>query len=372
FWLDNILVEEVEDGGDGDGSLESNGYRYGFNGKEKDNDVKGDGNQQDYGMRIYDGRLGRFLSVDPITMSYPMLTPYQFASNRPTKAIDLDGLEAVDVGTGRQIAAFGQFSLGHIAEKDYSPWRDLLTMHTCSNILAMANNRNSQMGSPRFKNQEISKAYSDQLNLDYYSVKIIKLPPSFKSSSELFAFIKSEFATFIDKNNGGASLSGWRDWEQKIFNSSNPESSVMKFKIYPIRSFLSLDDANVITTKFSLNDKYWVFKPITDNTLNPLGSDGMHPVSGQRQFGLTSNDNDKTFTFYTRGVDRPWSAFDAMMSGATFKGADALWKNVMKNVVDKINKMGGWAYVGASVSKQISWENDVSNEDKTKVKNEGN
>ncbi len=58
-------------------------YRYGFNGKENDNDVKGEGNQQDYGMRIYDTRFGRFLSVDPLTVEYPDLTPYQFASNTP-------------------------------------------------------------------------------------------------------------------------------------------------------------------------------------------------------------------------------------------------------------------------------------------------
>lgn len=68
-------------------------YRYGFNGKENDNEVKGEGNQQDYGMRIYDPRLGRFLSVDPITKKYPELTPYQFASNRPIDGIDLDGKE---------------------------------------------------------------------------------------------------------------------------------------------------------------------------------------------------------------------------------------------------------------------------------------
>ncbi|WP_430902496.1 RHS repeat domain-containing protein [Paraflavitalea sp. sgz302552] len=71
-------------------------FRYGFNGKENDNDVKGLGNQQDYGMRIYDPRLGKFLSVDPLASEYPMLTPYQFASNRPTVAIDLDGGEAED------------------------------------------------------------------------------------------------------------------------------------------------------------------------------------------------------------------------------------------------------------------------------------
>ena len=68
-------------------------YRYGFNGKEGDDEVKGDDNQQDYGMRIYDPRVGRFLSVDPITKQYPELTPYQFASNTPIQAIDLDGLE---------------------------------------------------------------------------------------------------------------------------------------------------------------------------------------------------------------------------------------------------------------------------------------
>jgi len=69
-------------------------YRYGFNGKENDNEVKGQGNQQDYGMRIYDPRIGKFLSVDPITNQYPELTPYQFASNTPIAAVDLDGLEA--------------------------------------------------------------------------------------------------------------------------------------------------------------------------------------------------------------------------------------------------------------------------------------
>jgi RHS repeat-associated protein len=69
------------------------GYRYGFNGKENDNEIKGEGNQQDYGMRIYDPRLGRFLSVDPLTKDYPWYTPYQFAGNKPVWCIDLDGLE---------------------------------------------------------------------------------------------------------------------------------------------------------------------------------------------------------------------------------------------------------------------------------------
>ncbi|MCP9752439.1 hypothetical protein EGI32_15875 [Ferruginibacter sp. HRS2-29] len=69
-------------------------YRYGFNGKENDNEVKGDGNQQDYGFRIYDPRIAKFLSVDPLTKTYPYYTPYQFGSNSPIIAIDVDGLES--------------------------------------------------------------------------------------------------------------------------------------------------------------------------------------------------------------------------------------------------------------------------------------
>ena len=71
----------------------STAYRYGFNGKENDNEVKGEGNQQDYGMRIYDPRLGKFLSVDPLTKSYPFYTPYQYAGNTPMQATDKDGGE---------------------------------------------------------------------------------------------------------------------------------------------------------------------------------------------------------------------------------------------------------------------------------------
>ncbi|MFN4312808.1 MAG: RHS repeat domain-containing protein [Chitinophagaceae bacterium] len=71
-------------------------YRYGFNGKERDNEVKGDGAQYDYGFRIYDPRLGRFLSVDPLFKSYPWYTPYQFAGNKPITSVDLDGLEEAE------------------------------------------------------------------------------------------------------------------------------------------------------------------------------------------------------------------------------------------------------------------------------------
>ncbi len=71
-------------------------YRYGFNGKEEDDEVKGEGNQQDYGMRIYDTRLGRFLSNDPLSKTFPYYSPYHFAGCNPIRNVDLDGGEPKD------------------------------------------------------------------------------------------------------------------------------------------------------------------------------------------------------------------------------------------------------------------------------------
>lgn len=69
----------------------SNSYRFGFNGMEKDDDIKGGGNSLDFGARIYDSRLGRFLSIDPQAIKYVGLTPYSFAGNSPIMFIDNNG-----------------------------------------------------------------------------------------------------------------------------------------------------------------------------------------------------------------------------------------------------------------------------------------
>jgi RHS repeat-associated protein len=67
-------------------------YRYGFNGKEKDNEVKGEGNAYDFGTRIYDSRLGKFFSTDPMTVINPGESPFAFAGNNPIGLTDFEGL----------------------------------------------------------------------------------------------------------------------------------------------------------------------------------------------------------------------------------------------------------------------------------------
>ncbi len=72
-----------------EGTLKNN---YLYNDKELFDD--GGLNWLDYGYRNYDPQIGRFPQLDPLSDDFPMLTPFQYASDDPISNIDLDGLEA--------------------------------------------------------------------------------------------------------------------------------------------------------------------------------------------------------------------------------------------------------------------------------------
>jgi RHS repeat-associated protein len=79
---------------------DSAGYRYGFQGQEMDNEHLGKGNSYVFEYRIHDARIGRFLSVDPLTKTYPWNSPYAFAENRVIDGIDLEGREWTSATNG--------------------------------------------------------------------------------------------------------------------------------------------------------------------------------------------------------------------------------------------------------------------------------
>jgi len=63
-------------------------YKYGFNGKESDSETYGNDNFLDFSSRVYDSRLGRFLSVDPLGLKTFWKSPYSFAGNSPILYVD--------------------------------------------------------------------------------------------------------------------------------------------------------------------------------------------------------------------------------------------------------------------------------------------
>lgn len=73
-----------------------NASRYGFQGQESDNEIKGNGNSVNFKYRVHDPRLGRFLSIDPLYKDYPWNSPYAFSENKVIRYVELEGLEIKD------------------------------------------------------------------------------------------------------------------------------------------------------------------------------------------------------------------------------------------------------------------------------------
>jgi RHS repeat-associated protein len=68
-------------------------YRYGFNGMEKDDEIKSSGNSYDFGARLYDSRIGRWLTRDPLAYKFAGWSDYNAFLDNPIRYVDPDGRE---------------------------------------------------------------------------------------------------------------------------------------------------------------------------------------------------------------------------------------------------------------------------------------
>jgi RHS repeat-associated protein len=82
-------------------------YRYGFQGQEKDDKIKGEGNSVNYQYRMHDPRIGRFFAVDPLASKYPWNSPYAFSENKVIAWVELEGLESYFAADGSYIGSIG-------------------------------------------------------------------------------------------------------------------------------------------------------------------------------------------------------------------------------------------------------------------------
>ena len=71
----------------------SGGYRFGFGGHEKEDEIKGAGNHISFGDYGYDPRVVVRWRPDPLTAKYPHISPYAAFGNNPILYVDVDGEE---------------------------------------------------------------------------------------------------------------------------------------------------------------------------------------------------------------------------------------------------------------------------------------
>jgi len=72
-------------------------YRYGFNGQEKSDEIKGEGNSYTAEFWEFDPRTGRRWNIEPLINKYPDLSGYVALANTPINVKDPDGKDIIFV-----------------------------------------------------------------------------------------------------------------------------------------------------------------------------------------------------------------------------------------------------------------------------------
>ena len=116
-------------------TLGGDGYRYGFQNQETDDEIYGEGNAVSFEYRVHDPRIGRFFSVDPLSAKYPWNSPYAFSENRVIDGVELEGLEYVSAHEARLEYKYGSLRL-KLSNFTETTQRSLLRMNNNPNYWA--------------------------------------------------------------------------------------------------------------------------------------------------------------------------------------------------------------------------------------------
>ena len=173
----------------------SKGYSYAFNGMEKDDEhTQG---KYDFGARIYDSRLGRWLAIDPLSMKYTSLNPYNFVANSPLLYVDKDGKEISALTPNAKLAFYSIIAIGLSGGMNSDESGDNNQALTDFFI-------NSSMSS-KFKGAKFTFAYTEDAAKKFKKIKK-KLKKTLTAqqvtfADDLFNAIESKNEVFISKVN---------------------------------------------------------------------------------------------------------------------------------------------------------------------------
>ncbi len=180
-------------------------YRYGYNGKEKENEL----NEQnyDFGARIYDSRIGKWLSTDPLEKKFISNSPYHFCLNNPIIYIDPDGKDVIlKDSKGKIVATITK--AGTIIAKGREKAEILTRYNEAKKYLA-------EVGDNTLKELEDHKS---ELIIQHYTYPVTK--DNFTKSGVQSGVDYDKVTSFEDANKNGKFEAGEKVLAAKYFNKS--------------------------------------------------------------------------------------------------------------------------------------------------------
>jgi hypothetical protein len=210
-----------------------------------------------------------------------------------------------------------------------------------------------------FSVQSLNDASGTIVNCDFFPVKISQMPLKPNgiayTPKELVEYFRIHKNDFISPSIGIS----FEPYNYNGFNDSACFNAPYEQSIGAILHIDMTKDGSIVHTGYT-------------NYINPINNyqehsfiyttlstflDFEHPVSGNREFGIYSDQNSPgSYVFYTMGTDRItnylYETIDKGIKNVTgrsgFDEADELWTNIQENMINFINTRGGQANFYAS------------------------
>jgi RHS repeat-associated protein len=226
----------------------TNGYRYGFNGQEKDDEINGKGNSIVFNYRIHDPRLGRFLSVDPLAPEYPWNSTYSFAENSTIAFIDLEGLERFYAADGGYLGQLGTNNQIRVLNSH------IISEYTQAQLSNLINDANSGKNKTYTTNQFVME--STKLSSTDNSTQSNVLSTLGKSLEKSFKLYKNQI--YVD----AVGLSGVQDELNRDMGETMKGATA--------RSWYNLDTKFGFITVNIVEDDYYTMMMILEHEKNHI------------------------------------------------------------------------------------------------------
>jgi hypothetical protein len=241
-------------------------------------------------------------------------------------------------------------------------WQELIKFTPPQSVKNKIQTLDNQSMLTDYNIQYLEHASGAAINLDYFPVTINTLPTNPATGlqftpTQFLNYVRLNINNFVDTSISSFSpttlSTGYNEFQ--IWNSSNPLGAIIHINIPQ-----PAGDGSVICSESDSN--HWIFTTIEVPSGIFQGQDGIHPVSGNREFGLVQNSNG-TFTFYTRGVDRMTDGFEsAFAENSTialdpFANPDKLWNTLKTKVAAFVQNNSGSA-VTPTPSQNVIWRPD--------------
>jgi len=237
-----------------------------------------------------------------------------------------------------------------IPHSDPSHWQDLISFRPKQEIQKAVSELSGKRRGAEV--QKLEDAWSNKINLDFYSVFVAK-PPEINGKrlnpSEIKEYVRLNLSSFmLPKHSVFWPYKTGRN-EQDYLEGKLGAYGVFDIRAPYVGNVLSVEYAVVVLS--DLTDNRWRFTPIND------GSNAYwhHPVSGTREFGVTqaTQNGKQGIIFYTRAADRGTLFVD--LTSIAFPAADDLWRSMQQLFKKWVEDNNGTAEIVAPTRFEPAW-----------------